>query len=242
MGDSKRVLFRRSPFLICYWASGEMVFENYATGARIGAAPLTCEILNFFDGWRPANALHHRMPAYSSSSLQKAIAALAQHSLLQRSDRPAKPVERSMESWKDWNPAAGFFHFSTKDVPFTFDVRGVRRQLRRRAQRWPVPSPVKHYRNAHQIRLSAPQTNSEFAQVLLARRTWRRFSPRPIELDALATLLGLTWGAQRWIEFPGLGRLALKTSPSGGARHPIEVYVAALRVKGLPRGLYHYAA
>jgi SagB-type dehydrogenase family enzyme len=34
----------------------------------------------------------------------------------------------------------------------------------------------------------------------------------------------------------------LKTSPSGGARHPIEVYVLAVRVKGLPRGLYHYAA
>jgi len=36
------------------------------------------------------------------------------------------------------------------------------------------------------------------------------------------------------------GRLAHKTSPSGGARHPVEVYLLALRVKGLPSGLYHY--
>ena len=33
-----------------------------------------------------------------------------------------------------------------------------------------------------------------------------------------------------------------KTSPSAGARHPIEVYVAAVRVQGLPQGLYHYAS
>ena len=32
-----------------------------------------------------------------------------------------------------------------------------------------------------------------------------------------------------------------KTSPSGGARHPIEAYVLALRVSGLPKGLYHFA-
>jgi SagB-type dehydrogenase family enzyme len=74
---------------------------------------------------------------------------------------------------------------------------------------------------------------------LLARRTWRRFSPQAIALPALSTLLGLTWGVQRWTDTHG-GRLAEKTSPSGGARHPIEVYVLALRVQGLSRGLYHY--
>jgi SagB-type dehydrogenase family enzyme len=36
------------------------------------------------------------------------------------------------------------------------------------------------------------------------------------------------------------GKLLHKTSPSGGARHPGEVYVMALRVKGLKPGLYHY--
>jgi SagB-type dehydrogenase family enzyme len=34
--------------------------------------------------------------------------------------------------------------------------------------------------------------------------------------------------------------MPLKTSPSGGARHPIEVYVLARRVAGVPPGLYHY--
>jgi SagB-type dehydrogenase family enzyme len=34
--------------------------------------------------------------------------------------------------------------------------------------------------------------------------------------------------------------LALKTSPSGGARHPIECYLVVRRVRGLRAGVYHY--
>ncbi len=34
--------------------------------------------------------------------------------------------------------------------------------------------------------------------------------------------------------------MALKTSPSAGALHPVEAYVLAWNVKDLPPGLYHY--
>jgi SagB-type dehydrogenase family enzyme len=47
---------------------------------------------------------------------------------------------------------------------------------------------------------------------------------------------------QHWIRLPGLGRFALKTSPSGGALHPLEAYVLARRIAGVAPGLYHYAA
>src|SRR5262249_21904395 len=77
---------------------------------------------------------------------------------------------------------------------------------------------------------------------MLARRTWRRFSKKPLPLESLATLLGLTCGIHDWLHIPGQGALPLTTSPSGGARNPIELYVWARRVHGLPQGLYHYAA
>jgi SagB-type dehydrogenase family enzyme len=32
-----------------------------------------------------------------------------------------------------------------------------------------------------------------------------------------------------------------KTSPSGGALHPIEIYPVLLNVTGMPRGLFHYS-
>jgi SagB-type dehydrogenase family enzyme len=46
---------------------------------------------------------------------------------------------------------------------------------------------------------------------------------------------------QQWAR-SGSTELALKTSPSGGARHPIECYLAASAVQGLRAGFYHYAA
>jgi SagB-type dehydrogenase family enzyme len=90
------------------------------------------------------------------------------------------------------------------------------------------------------VRLPRPNLDGDVPSTLLARRTWRRFGDGSISLDQLATLLQLTWGVQRWLEVPNLGRFALKTSPSGGARHSIEVYVLARKVAGLGRGLHHY--
>ena len=80
----------------------------------------------------------------------------------------------------------------------------------------------------------------ELPSLLLARRTWRRFGTGRLALADLAALLQLTWGVHGWIQLPGVGRFALKTSPSGGARHSIEAYVLARKVDGLRRGLYHY--
>jgi len=225
-----------------YWRDAQLVFENYTHAVRIAADPITFEVLQFFDRWRSAGAFFARMSEFRRSSLQKALNELVEHALLERSDRRRKAAERAMQTWRHWNPAAGFFHFSTKDVHREYDREAAARLLRRRARKRPPPPPVKHYPRARQFSLPASQTEGEFPRVLLARRTWRRFSPRPLQLAELSTLLRLSWGVQRWVKLRGLGRVALKTTPSGGALHPVEVYVLALRVAGLPRGLYHYAA
>jgi SagB-type dehydrogenase family enzyme len=149
-------------------------------------------------------------------------------------------VEEALASWNEWNPAAGFFHRTTRDVTYVADLETSSRQIRAQARRQPMPPAVKRYRAAHVVPLPKPGASGEFAQTLLTRRTWRQFSTRRVSLQALATVLGLTFRVQRWIELPGVGRLALKTSPSGGARHPIECYVLPLRIDGLARGLYHY--
>ncbi len=238
---AKKLFFRRSPYLICYWANEQLVFQNYATGVRVAAAPLTCAVLDHFDRWQPANVLFDRMDRFSRSSLRKTVRELAKYSLLQRSDRQETAAERALAAWQHWNPAAGFFHLSTKDVRYTFDPVEEERYLRERAKKFRMPSSIKRFPRARKFPLLAPKTAGEFPSVLLARRTWRQFSQEPVELCTLSTLLGLTFGIQHWIDFLDLGRLPLKTSPSAGARHPIEAYVLALRIVGLPRGTYHYA-
>jgi SagB-type dehydrogenase family enzyme len=91
------------------------------------------------------------------------------------------------------------------------------------------------------VPLPRPSVSGAFPDVLLSRRTWRRFDVHAqLSLGDLTTILNLTFGVQRWFEIPGRGPLPFKTSPSGGACHPIEAYVLSLRVRGVEPGWYHY--
>src|SRR5438132_10033757 len=74
----------------------------------------------------------------------------------------------------------------------------------------------------------------------MARKTHRRVSKQQLPLETVSQLLSLVWGVKGYLYSPRFGKLLQKTSPSGGARHPGEVYLMALRVKGLRGGLYHY--
>ena len=237
----RSILFRRAPCLVSYWDAGDLIFENYARGTRIHAAPVTAEILHALDAWRSLDALAGRLADYTPASLRQAVAVLERHALVQRSDRPVDARTRAMDGWAPWNPAAGFFHASTKDVQFERDHAAVDRQLRRKARREGLPPAIKRYPAAGSISLPRQKYEGSFPEVLLARRTWRRFSRRAVSQADLGMLLGLTWGIHDWLELRGQGRLPLKTSPSGGARHPIEVYVVARAVEGVAPGLYHYA-
>lgn len=228
--------FRRSPDLVCYWDHQGLVLENYATRTRKGVDPVACTVLQIFDRWRPIEAAVSRLPDYDPASVRATVRLLAKHNFLERAPRP-RPTQETL--WSEWAPAAAHFHFATKDAPIVTDIAAEKRFYREQPKRLPIPPSVKRYPRARQIGLPRAQTNAELPRILLARRTWRRFSKQPVALPALSTLLGLTWGAQGWTNTPA-GRLAHKTSPSGGSRHPIEAYVLALRVQGLPRGLYHY--
>jgi SagB-type dehydrogenase family enzyme len=234
--------YRRARFVVCYWRDERLIFHNFLTQRQIAANPLTTRILNFFGPWRSIVELCASLPQYTAASLRKAVSLLVHYSMLERSDRQPMAGTKALESWREWNPAAGFFHLSTKDFPFEKDLEAEFRGLVRKSKTEPILRPIKRHAGAQQVNLVAPKTDSEFPGVLLSRRTWRKFSTRPVELRALGELLGLTWGVQRWVELPKIGPIALKTSPSGGALHPVECYVMARNVAGLHAGVYHYEA
>lgn len=68
-------------------------------------------------------------------------------------------------------------------------------------------------------------------------------SPRgePVDANWLSCFLLAAFGATAMLDDPIQGKLLLKTSPSGGSRHPLECYVAALSVAGFVPGVYHYS-
>jgi SagB-type dehydrogenase family enzyme len=214
-----------------------MLVCNYATRVTTAANPLVCEILHACDRWRSVEEIR-RQTAAGGSLLPDIIDRLVLLSLLERSDRAPDARATAMSSLNGWNPEVGFFHTSTKDVPFSSPGE-LRRHAREPRKGPAMPAPIKRYRGVRSVRLPPPEANTPFAEVLLSRRTSRRYSAQPVTLAELSTLLGLSAGVQQWA-VTGAGEAALKTSPSGGARHPIECYVVARAIKGLRPGIYHY--
>lgn len=232
---------RRAKTILAYWNSDRFVLENYRTRVSVTADPLAAEILDFFSRWRRPAELIRKMPQYSSSSLRASLRELTQRSFLVKEDTcEAQQDEYLQKAWSHWLPH-GSFHFATKDEHFVWG-RSREKLLESYLKESQQPPFFKNYRNVPRVRLPRhPSSGGEFLRVLLARRTHREFSSESVPLSAISELLFYTWRVMRYISTP-FGRLAHKTSPSGGARHPAEVYLAALKVSGLPAGLYHYNA
>jgi SagB-type dehydrogenase family enzyme len=231
--------FRRSRHVICSWEGAAVTLRNYATGTYARGPAAFCEIVAMCERWRSLGAIVKAVRSVPPEIVPKFVNRLVDAGILHRSDRDQPAAEQAMTQLAPWNPEAGFFHTATKDVRFTGPIEGVEAPMNTPPK---APPPVKRYRGAPFIALPKPPRDGQFPEVLLARRTWRRFKTQAVPLDDLSLLLDLTAGIQHWALNAAGQRSALKTSPSGGARHPIDVYVVALRVGGLRRGLYHYAA
>jgi SagB-type dehydrogenase family enzyme len=235
------MFLRRSPHLVTYWRQHQLIIENYRTRTSVAANAAAVEMLDACSDWISSADLTRQLASYSPAKIATAIRGLQRLTLLEvRSRRPRR--ETASDPWASWHPAAGLLHFSTKDARYR-DAASTAAVVRARARVEPMPSVEKRRGNGRTIALPRPAAvKSEFPQVLLQRRTWRKFAESPLPLVDLSTLLWLSCGIHHWLQLQGLGRLALKTYPSGGAHHPLEMYVLARRVSGLKAGLYHYGA
>ena len=224
------VYVRRAPFLISYWQDNQLIFENYLTRKKVAASAEVAAVLDFFGDWTTIEKIAERWPEYSAGSLLKTVSRLLRETMLegaQRKNPRADERQRALRKWRAWNPAASFFHLSTKDIyadEVTAEEIAYVEQL---AKTHVVPKPLKAYPRAKVIPLEKAEIAAEFPRVLRERRTWREFSHQVVTRESLGTLLDLSFGVQAWEEVPTIGRLAQKTSPSGGALHPSEAYVMA---------------
>lgn len=82
--------------------------------------------------------------------------------------------------------------------------------------------------------------NNSVTSCLESRRSRRKYTEEPLDLEQLAYLLWFTQGVQRIFKRGEDYSVALRTVPSAGARHPFETYVIANRIEGLEKGVYRY--
>jgi SagB-type dehydrogenase family enzyme len=225
------VRWRRPNSLLVHWDEHGLVVENYYTHKAYVVAPAAVEFLNLFATWRRAADI----PPEERSQIR----LFERLGLLLREGTSAAQQDAKLQDvWRHWLPH-GSFHFATKDTVFRSFHRAVKYNRALAAQS-SAPAKFKSYPHNPHIRLPKAAAEAEFPQLLLARRTHRRFASKNLSLDAVSKLLYYTWGVTGSVKSESFGPLPAKTSPSGGSRHPGEVYLLALRVDGLEPGLYHY--
>lgn len=84
------------------------------------------------------------------------------------------------------------------------------------------------------IKLPDPRLDSDMSieEALLQRRSTRNYKGTPLTRAEISQLL---WAAQGMTDPRGF-----RTAPSAGALYPLEVYLIAGNVDGIPAGIYQY--
>jgi len=235
---------KRSNCLAFFLHEGKLRCTNYLTGTGFEASPVLVAVLAKLERWRTLREIERLFPEIPPAIIRRYIRQLIKlAAVVVRGCSPSKR-EHELLAWETWGVEARFFHYATKNVhsaPITDDDLRINRALERCK---PPPPPVKTYPSQPRIGLPDPSGHlrGQLPEVLLARRTHRDFGAGTVSLEQLSVLLRLTWGFTGHLHYPGLDPLPVKTSPSGGARHSLEVYLWCSRVAGLAAGVYHYRA
>jgi SagB-type dehydrogenase family enzyme len=77
-------------------------------------------------------------------------------------------------------------------------------------------------------------------EALSRRRSHRSFADLALDMETLSFLLWSGQGITAWATAQDGAEIGLRTTPSAGARYPIDVFVLVQRVQGLETGIYRY--
>ena len=155
-------------------------------------------------------------------------------------------------SSSQWNVYAALYHFLTKWRDVDIDLPGDPPDLQELEvdataafiRAYGLPPPHFHAVADPLAVTALPLVKREGGlwETLARRRTTRAFAPVPLSVEELSLVLRYTFGCRGYSRVADGVTVLSKTSPSGGAMHPTEVYVLARDVEGVEPGLYHYGA
>lgn len=237
--DDSPSTVRRATCLVGWFDDSSLVLENYLSGRQ---SLLPYQLLPPIASLTEPATHGETLDRLGGVGAEALLEKLVGQDVLLRTGSALDVRERSIDETWSWGRDARYFHFSTRRTSFDYDLQRERDDLVERALATPQPPAFKDYGGPDVELPDGTPPSAGLVTTLEQRRTGRDFTSRPITRDQLAAVLRLTWGVTEIRPDPGVGMVALKTSPSGGARHPVEVYCVAQNVEGLDRGVYHYCA
>lgn len=230
---------RRAHSLVFFWENGKLTGTNYLTGRQVVCSVSLLHILDAVPEFTSLDLLHDQFASVPDSKV--VIRHLLSQQVLLRKGSPTERKDALLwKQWK-WGHDARFFHFGTREVSYNFNFEEVREFFEKRALTDPPPSPFKTEANKNKIALKKavyPQT--DFWGTLFSRRTCRDFTGKRVPRKLFSAFLTSVFGMTQYYNESVLDKRIIKTSPSGGARHPVEAYVMVKNVEAIPAGIYHY--
>jgi len=214
------------------WSDDRLIWDDYLGHRQLRLVEGAERVLRWFVAWRELDSVRELGCLSLAEQMLRLDVLVAEGSARQAEE------DRILRRWAKWGVSARAFHFATRvhrDTPVeTTESLGVQ-------PGGSAPAITKTYSGAPTVSLPAADVARPYPDlldVLARRRSTRSFANRPLSLPDLSELLAVAGRPNR----PGATSVGnvFKTSPSGGARHPIEVYVFARDVAGLDRGIHHY--
>ena len=229
-----------------FWDDGQLVWDDYLRQRQHALTAESEVLLRWFATWREletARELGDRALAVARRLVEAGI-------LVVEGSAEHDEQERLLARWRAWGSSARHFHFAVRTpagtgyLPYADDVA----HMRERAREEPPPPIAKCSPDRPLVMLPGGEGTSETGG-------WRRpaSSRRCATAARRADSRPSHWSSRSWPPSCGSpggsstrsltagGPAVLKTSPSAGAWHPVEIYVEARRVAGLAPGVYHFA-
>jgi SagB-type dehydrogenase family enzyme len=231
-----------------FWDQSRLVWDDYIDHRQHALSAESERVLRWFSDWRELQSIKELGDEYLAIAERLLDAGV----LVAENSSEHAIEQQVIASWGPWGPAARYLHFASRTLAGTRflsaaeDTAEMQRRAFANSQAEAIPPPAKSYPDQPLIPLSAVRPDDSswpshgLLDALYRRRSTRRFTADPVSLGDLGAIL---WAAGGFVDLleHAPGPAALRTSPSAGALHPVEMYVDAASVDGLSPGVYHFA-
>jgi SagB-type dehydrogenase family enzyme len=168
------------------------------------------------------------------------LGRLVRMDILEEVDDDSEGHGKNLPSpWNYWGHETWHFHARAHRTVFLHDRNDI--WLEKAGREEPLPERVAPYSDGdNEVGLGGFRGASALANTFASRRTTRDFADRPLPLALVGELISETFRVREVWDADYFGMVPAKSYPSAGARHEIDTYVVALKVLGIPTGIYYY--
>lgn len=223
--------YKRSPFLLTHWnEDNKIVVWNYNLYSKILVSKDLVEILNMLSEWTSAEEIADKL-GLDKKYITKTLENLVKLKIIHVNRLPKE--EMMLTHMSLWDPI---------DLSMQRQRSyGGRLPFEKRVGK--SPSPIKHMTGLSSVTLPKPQSSmqqvSNLTDVLDDRISIRNYDNAYLTLTNLSHFLYYSARIKEIFKSQE-GTLTKRPYPSGGARYPLEIYVANNRIRDIQKGIYYY--